>query len=45
MKSFALRGLSHEIFTFFWLELIYLGLNGNRFWFLSFKEMPSILDS
>ncbi len=41
-----LRGLSHEIFTgCFWLEWIYLGLNGNRFMFLSFKEIPSILDS
>jgi hypothetical protein len=29
---------------FLWLEWIYLGLNGNRFWFLSFKEIPYILD-
>jgi hypothetical protein len=45
-SSHSLKGLSHEIFTgYFWLEWIYLGLNGNRFWFLSFKEIPSILDS
>jgi hypothetical protein len=41
-----LKGLSHEIFTFFsLLELIYLGLNMNRFWFVSFKVIPSILYS
>ncbi len=41
-----LKGLSHEIFTIiFWLEWIYLGLKGNRFWFLNFKDVSSILDS
>jgi hypothetical protein len=41
-----LKGLSHEIFAvMFWLEWIYLGLNGNRFWFLNFKEGSSILVS
>jgi hypothetical protein len=40
----ALKGLSHEIFTvIFWLEWIYLGLNGNHFFYL--KEGSSILDS
>ncbi len=40
------KGLSHEIFmVIFWLELIYLGLIGNCFWFFNFKEGPSILDS
>jgi hypothetical protein len=43
---FPLKRLSHEIFTvIFWLEWIYLGLNGNRFWFLNFKENSLILDS
>ncbi len=43
---FPLKGLSHEIFmVIFWLEWIYLGLNGNRFWFLNFKEGSTILDS
>jgi hypothetical protein len=41
-----LKGLSHEIcMVVFWLEWIYLGLIGNRFWFLNFKEGSSILDS
>jgi hypothetical protein len=41
-----LKGLSHEIFTdIFWLEWIYIGLKGNRFWFLNFKDVSSILDS
>ncbi len=45
-NCFQLKGLSHEIFTFiFWPKLIYLGLNGNRFWFLNFKEGSSILDN
>ncbi len=40
------KGLSHEIFTvIFLLEWIYLGLNGNRFWFSNFKEGSSILYS
>jgi hypothetical protein len=39
-------GLSHEIFTvLFWIEWIYLGLNGNHFWFVNFKEDLLILDS
>jgi hypothetical protein len=42
----SLKGLSHEIFTvIFWLEWIYIGLKGNRFWFLNFKDVSSILDS
>jgi hypothetical protein len=41
-----LKGLSHEIFTvIFWLEWVYIGLKGNRFWFLNFKDVSSILDS
>ncbi len=41
-----LQGLSHEIFTvIFWLEWIYIGLKGNHFWFLNFKDVSSILDS
>jgi hypothetical protein len=41
-----LKGLSHEIFTvIFWLEWIYIGLKGNCFWFLKFKDVSSILDS
>ncbi len=41
-----LKGLSHEIFTvIFGREWIYLGLKGNRFWFLNFKDVSSILDS
>jgi hypothetical protein len=35
-----LKGLSHEIFmVIFWLEWIYIGLKGNRFWFLNFKDV------
>ncbi len=46
LYSFRLKGLSHEIFYSYILpEWIYLGLNGNRFWFLKFKEGSSILDS
>jgi hypothetical protein len=42
----TLKGLSHEIFRpVFWPVWIYLGLNGNRFWFLNFKEGSLILDS
>jgi hypothetical protein len=41
-----LKGLSHEIFTvIFWLEWIYIGLKGYRFWFLNFKDVSLILDS
>ncbi len=29
----------------FWLEWIYLGLKGNCFWFLSLKDVSSILNS
>jgi hypothetical protein len=36
----------HEIFTvIFSLEWIYLGLTGNSFWFLNFKDVCLILDS
>ncbi len=36
----------HEIFrVIFWLEWIYIGLKENRFWFLNFKDVSSILDS
>ncbi len=46
LTLFPLKGLSHEIFTvIFWLEWIYIGLKGNRFWFLNFKDVSSILDS
>ncbi len=42
----ALKGLSHEIFRpVFWPVWIYLCLNGNRFWFLNFKEGCLILDN
>jgi hypothetical protein len=42
----GLKGLSYDIFTvIFWLKWIYLGLDGNRFWFLNFKVGSSILDS
>jgi hypothetical protein len=42
----GLKGLSHEIFMVIcWLEWIHLGLKGNRFWFLNFKDVSSILDS
>ncbi len=38
-----LKGLSHEIFgPVFWPVWVDLGLNMNRFWFLSFKEASSI---
>jgi hypothetical protein len=41
-----LKGLSHEILRLvFWPVWIYLGLNGNRFSFLNFKEGSLILDS
>ncbi len=44
--SLLLKGLSHEIFmVIFWLEWIHIGLKGNRFWFLNFKDVSSILDS
>jgi hypothetical protein len=46
VKIGDLKALSHEIFTvIFMLEWIYLGLNGNRFWCLNFKEGSLILDS
>jgi hypothetical protein len=42
----CLKGLSHEIFmVIFWLEWTHIGLKGNRFWFLNFKDVSSILDS
>ncbi len=34
-----------DFYGFFWFEWIYLGMNRNRFWFFSFKEIPSIWDS
>jgi hypothetical protein len=41
-----LKGLSQEILRpVFWPVWIYLGLNGNRFWFLNFNEGSLILDS
>jgi hypothetical protein len=40
-----LKGLSHETFTFFWQEWIYLSLYRNRFWFFSSKEIPSIVNN
>jgi hypothetical protein len=44
-RSTHLKGLSDEIYTgIFCLEWVYLGLNGNRLWFLNFKEGSSILD-
>ncbi len=43
--SLLLNGLSHEIFgPVFWPVWLDLGLNMNRFWFLSFNEAPSIWD-
>ncbi len=45
-EAILLKGLSHEIFTvIFWLEWIYIGLKGNRFWFLNIKDVSLILDS
>jgi hypothetical protein len=39
----VLKGLSHEIFgPVFWPVWMHIGLNKNRFWFLNFKEAPSI---
>jgi hypothetical protein len=39
----VLKGLSHEIFgPVYWPVWIHIGLNKNRFWFLNFKEAPSI---
>ncbi len=40
-----LKGTVAWDFYDFWLEWITLGLNRNFFWFFSFKEIPSILDS
>jgi hypothetical protein len=41
-----LKGLSFEIFEpVCWPVWLHLGLNKNRFWFLNFKEAPSILGS
>ncbi len=40
---FPLKGLSQEIFgPVCWPVWMHLGLNKNRFWFLNFKEAPSI---
>jgi hypothetical protein len=39
----TLKGLSQEIFwPVFWPVWMHLGLNRKLFWFLSFKEAPSI---
>jgi hypothetical protein len=41
-----LKGLSLEIFgPGHWPVWMHLGLNKNRFWFINFKEAPSIWDS
>jgi hypothetical protein len=46
LKHLELKGLLHEIFiVIFWLEWIHIGLKGNRFWFLNFNDVSSILDS
>ncbi len=43
--SRSLKGVSHEIFKIvFWPACTHLGLNLNRFWFLSFNDAPLILD-
>jgi hypothetical protein len=39
------RDCRMRFLRFFWLEWIYLGLNRNRFWFFSFKEIHTIFDS
>jgi hypothetical protein len=40
------KGLSHEIFgPVFGAVWIYLGLNGNRLWFLNFNDALLILDT
>jgi hypothetical protein len=41
-----LKAVSHEIFRpVFWSVWMYLGLNGNRLWFLNFNGAPLILDN
>jgi hypothetical protein len=41
-----LKGLSHEIFFACFLPVcIHFGLNVNRFWFLNFNNVPSILNN
>jgi hypothetical protein len=46
MLRSSLKGLSHEIFTvIFLLEWIYIGLKGNRFCFLHFKDVSLILEN
>ncbi len=43
LRSF--KGVSHKIFKpVFWPVCMHLGLNLNRFWFLSFNDAPLILD-
>jgi hypothetical protein len=38
-----LKGLSHEISgPVYWPVWMHIGLNKNSFWFLNFKEAPSI---
>jgi hypothetical protein len=42
----SLKGLSHENFgPVYWPVCIHLDLNENRFWFLNFKEAPSVWGS
>jgi hypothetical protein len=42
-EAVCLKGLSHEIFgPVYWTVWMHLGLNKIRFWFLNFKEAPSI---
>jgi hypothetical protein len=46
LQCLCLKGLSHEIFgPVYWPVWIHIGLNKNRFWFLNFKEAPSIWGS
>jgi hypothetical protein len=34
-----------SFYGYFWLEWMYIGLEGNHFWFLNFKDASSIFDS
>ncbi len=45
LKVFLKGTVALDFYGAFWLEWIYLGLKGNRFWFLNFKKGSSILDS
>jgi hypothetical protein len=45
-NAIPLKGLSHEIFgPVYWPVWIHKGLNKSHFWFLNFKEAPSIWGS